>query len=314
LFAELCGWDVPDGKSPTPAQVYLAVGYKVNHVGTPSRWARLQVSELRREGILKTIDSILQAGRLDGGLAGSVWGKLGFAMNALYGKYGRAMLRPLSRRQHERRNNLNRQLEACLKWWRKLLTSYVPRAIPTSLEGLPVAVSYSDGEGSGGFGAALWHPSLRQPRAAFLEVPRQIRALWAMQKERDLSLEFSDIYEIEAIGPLVVASMWPDLLRGMLWIHFIDNEGALATLVRGSSRVASGNVLMSWTWQLVVELRAWLWCDRVESDSNPVDGLSRGRMQGPWSHVETASIPAALIRELQRELEVLRADRNSSTG
>ena len=55
---------------------------------------------------------------------------------------------------------------------------------------------------------------LRQPRAAFLKVPRQIQALRAMQKERDPRLEFSDIYEIEAIGPLVVASIWPDLLRG----------------------------------------------------------------------------------------------------
>ena len=118
--------------------------------------------------------------------------------------------------------------------------------------GLPVAVSYSDGEGSGGFGAALWHPALPKPLATFLKVPMQIRALWQLQKGR-FGSEFIDIYEIEALGPLVMATMWPEHLRGMFWINFIDSDAALASIIRGSSSVASGDVIISWTWSLVME-------------------------------------------------------------
>ena len=102
--------------------------------------------------------------------------------------------------------------------------------------------------------------------------------------------------------------MWPDLLRGMLWIHFIDNDAALASIVRGSSSVASGDVIISWTWRHVMELKAWLWVERVASKSNPVDGLSRGRLAGPWEHIEQVWIDLGSIRELQREVEFLRAE------
>lgn len=202
---------------------------------------------------------------------------------------------------------MNRQLRSCLEWWLKLLHTHVPRAIPFSLMGLPVVVSYSDGEGSGGFGAALWHPALPRPRAAFLKVPRQIWSLRQLQKEW-FGSEFTNIYEIEALGPMVVATMWPELLHGMLWIHFIDNDAALSSIVRGSSSVAAGDAIISWTWLSVMDLKAWLWIDRVASKSNPVDGLSRGRKDGPWKCVENAWIDPALIRELQQEVEALKAD------
>ena len=50
-----------------------------------------------------------------------------------------------------------------------------------------------------------------------------------------------DIFEIEAVGPALI--LWNWLSRfpsNCLWIHFIDSEGALASLVKGSSAVLSG--------------------------------------------------------------------------
>ena len=51
----------------------------------------------------------------------------------------------------------------------------------------------------------------------------------------------------------------------------------------------------------IARLGVWPWFDRVVSKANPVDGLSRGRLAGPW-RLRSISLPAALLSSLRREL------------
>ena len=53
-----------------------------------------------------------------------------------------------------------------------------------------------------------------------------------MQRQRIVD-ECHDIYEIEAVGPLIILATWPGLLSQALWIHCIDKTAAQATLVMG---------------------------------------------------------------------------------
>ena len=69
---------------------------------------------------------------------------------------------------------------------------------------------------------------------------------------------------------------------GALWLHFIDNDAALATLVKGSSTVFAGECITAYTHQHIARLGVWPWFDRVASEDNPVDLLSRGKLEGPW--------------------------------
>jgi hypothetical protein len=39
------------------------------------------------------------------------------------------------------------------------------------------------------------------------------------------------------------------------------------------------------TWWKIQKLDVYAYFDRVESEANPVNGLSRGRMDGPWTQV-----------------------------
>ena len=93
---------------------------------------------------------------------------------------------------------------------------------------------------------------------------------------------FNDIFEVEAVGPLLVLHNFREELVDCLWLHFIDNAAALSSLVRGSSSVESGERITGLTWSRVVEVGCLPWFDRVESAANPTDGLSRGRLEGPW--------------------------------
>ena len=51
-----------------------------------------------------------------------------------------------------------------------------------------------------------------------------------------------------------------------------------------------------------MDLRCLPWFDRVASASNPVDGLSRGEVAGPWSFVQRASAPKGLLMAITAEL------------
>ena len=160
-------------------------------------------------------------------------------------------------------------------------------------------ITYSDGEGSdAGVGVGVRGGSLKSPLAAYLRIPREVRMLWSAQRHLTPTAG-NDIYEIEAVGPLVILATWPGLLAGSLWIHFIDNAAAQASFVRGSSSVISGDDIVGLTWETVAQQRIIPWFDRVESKSNPVDGLSRGRREGPWREVRQGELPRELLRRLR---------------
>ena len=86
-----------------------------------------------------------------------------------------------------------------------------------------------------------------------------------------------------------------------MWLHFIDNVAAQYSLVRGSSSIRAGDVVVGETWRKVQALNTFLYVDRVESEASPVDGLSRGKPDGPWQRVVRAKLPANLESLLTAE-------------
>ena len=55
------------------------------------------------------------------------------------------------------------------------------------------------------------------------------------------------------------------------------------------------------TWNYVQRRRAWPYFERVASESNPVDGLSRRDFRGPWGEVHKAEIPVQELLALACE-------------
>ena len=151
-------------------------------------------------------------------------------------------------------------------------------------------VTYSDGEGANaGLGIALWSSRCaRGPLAAYCETPEAIRRLWDKQK----AAEHRVIFLIEAVGPLALLTTFPKIMKGTVWTHYIDNVGAEYSLVKGSSSTNAGDIVVGETWRKISGLDISPYFDRVASESNPVDGLSRGRRHGPWEQVIKASSQA----------------------
>ena len=149
-------------------------------------------------------------------------------------------------------------------------------------------------------GVALWHYDGRPPLAAFMKIPLEIRRLWSTAHSTALRSErVNDIYSIEAVGPAILMEMYPKLLANELWVHFIDNVGSQMCLVKGSASCQCPDEVIGFTWEEVARLRTLLYTDCVASADNPVDGLSRGKFEGPWRRVQQARLPRDLIRRIQ---------------
>ena len=299
-FANLCGWDSPLRKSPLPSVRFRALGVFVDLSCLPLACGFIVVCDKRIDGIIDILYKIIQCKRLSSGLASSLCGKLVFTSSALAGTFGRAMMRAFRRRCYERRVYLNPQLRVAIDWWLRSLRFASPRPIPWHVADRPQVVTYSDGEGSdAGVGVAIWANCLDVPQAGMMDVPMNIRKLWSAQRAPNDG-ELHDIQEIEAIGPLIALATWPKILRGSLWLHFIDNNGALSCLVKGSSSCVGTDSIVGYTWKLVEKLDIFPWFDRVDSRSNPVDGLSRKDLRGPWQLIELVFPGCSLRAEIRR--------------
>ena len=305
-FVELCrvaGWEISEGRSPPPSSRFVVIGVELDLMEVPTGEAAIKVTKKRIEQLTAMLLKIRKADSLGSGEAASLTGKLGFTLCACFGRHGRAKLRPFIRRSYESRNALNTQLRSGIDFWLQFLNSHVPRQIPVFLDAMELAVSYSDGEGDkAGLGVAVWSAKCPgRPLAAFCEIPEQIRRLWDSQREAEA--QSSDIFLIEAIGPLALLQTFPKILKNSLWLHFIDNEAAQHSLVKGSSSIACGDVVVGETWKRIQQLGIYPYFDRVESKANPVDGLSRGRSDGPWERVIRARLPDDLEDKLKEALK-----------
>jgi len=155
-----------------------------------------------------------------------------------------------------------------------------------------VVISYSDGEGKyGQVGVAIWTQGNPIARAGAVRVPPSIRLSWDRKQTRN---RHNDIFEVEAVGPLVILHNFADELKDSLWMHFVDNAAALLSLVRGSSSVENGDFITGATWSRIVELGCFTWFDQVDSASIPTHGVSTGRFDGPWI-LEPISFPSAAV-------------------
>ena len=255
----------------------------------------------------------IQSKNLSAGASGKLYGRLSATTSQTHGRYGRAKLGPIKRRQYEHgMSHLTRQLLSSLWWWYHGLANRVPRPVPFgALRRSDPIITYSDGEGGdAGVGVVIFGDFAHQPKPVYLEIPAELRELWSLQKNRSKTGATTDIFEIEAIGPLIALLEWPHLLANRPWIHFIDNVGAQQALIKGSSNSLNGNVIAGITWNYVRKVGCWLWLGRVASASNPIDGVSRKVWkcdpnippQHQWSKVRRTKIPDAILKEIAQEL------------
>lgn len=257
---------------------------------------QLEIKADRKKDLLDEIDSILHVGLLDPGSAGKLKGKLMFGASQLWGKVGRAFLRPISERQYWKfpsntEFKLDVPLTESLRQWKKLVHAGPPRQIDLAQERLPDAVIFTDGftpdprssdVSPDRIGGVIFERRLKQPRQFTAVVPDEIKERWLERA--------TQIMPIEMLAPVVALSTFADRLVGADIFLFIDSESVEAALIKGYSSRSDMCEIITLFWDLALELKARIFIDRVSTDANPADWPSRNKLwigeAAGWSTVK----------------------------
>jgi hypothetical protein len=138
------------------------------------------------------------------------------------------------------------------------------------------AVIFTDGSPSDTgadpkIGGALFASWLTAPTGFGESVPNALVDRWMKKRSR--------ITFIELFGAVCAIAQWGSTLTGKRVSMFIDSEAALDGLIKGYSKSEEACELIAVFWQLVDEYQITVYLDKVSTDSNIADGLSRDRQQ-----------------------------------
>ena len=170
-LTQLTGWKLDDGKRQDMAETAIALGARAAIRPECLRWT---LSEDKAERWLRELNETIETGYWTGEEAGKWAGRLQWGTSLVWGRAGRAYLRPLywHRESGAAHGPLTRRHLACLRWWQRLLQEKQSRDFPwdDSEESGPAdLLVFTDAEGDGGAGAIVYatQPAHGTPRAVF---------------------------------------------------------------------------------------------------------------------------------------------------
>ena len=282
---QLAGIVLDPGKSQEPEECQPSLGVVFNFTDAVQKGSfAVEPKASRVHKLCEDIDGHMTADSLSPSAAARLAGKADFACSTLFGRTGRAFLSSLKARQYSECRNfkLTTSLKASMRGLQLLLRS-APRhfvAVDPPRES-PVLI-YVDGAAKSGdmqkAGDTRIGDEVLRIGAVCLDgkdiecgdwlVPTSVSSRW---KERKLQ-----VWMTETLAAPVAIMTWRERLANRSSFVFVDNNGALAALVKGYSGQLDGSELIAFFWVLAARCRISLFLDRVPSPANIADGPSRG--------------------------------------
>ena len=241
----------------------------------------MDVSAKRRKKIKGLTSEILRSRRLQSGLASSIFGKARFMLSPCFGCLGKACLQPIMERQYAKGTAaLNDEIEDSIEFIEFLCDYLPPLELPLIPSELDKVVIFSDAEGkqrdgdeapSGHLGAVVYHP-VHGRHYCYAQAPPEWVALFDKIKQR---ATYIGQFELAAALAAVI-SLPEEWLRGRPVEIWVDNSGAVGSLVKGYSGVADCAKIVNMFHFAIAKIGvASIWVDYVASESNPADVPSR---------------------------------------
>ena len=286
-----CGGALGPDKHKPPREQQVMLGVNVRMDGVLNEGTIL--FEPREETVHKIVDmseGLLRKRSCTPAEAAKLRGMASWAAGNTFGRIGRLGLRALKTRQYQKDDSthLDEQLQMGLRFLVEVLPRLGPRTArivgPTPR---PVVV-YSD---------ASWPESMSMEEAVRTGEPPRLGwvAFTPGERPRGFSMalgrEFvsvlfpreTQILAAEAVAILTALIVSPEIFRGKEVVWFVDNEAAVSSLIRGTSRAEDVGHIAACTQLAMMELSCSTWFEWIDSASNPADGLSRDGVSDQWT-------------------------------
>jgi hypothetical protein len=262
--------DVPPGAEGPLLGHHVKLAFPPELRNTPSRIAN----------IAGMVGEALRTDSLSERCAGELAGKSGFACSALWGRCGRAALKPVFARQHRRvhsNKRLSKQLRAALLWLRRVFVEVPARPILLRPSGHHL-VAYSDAAGTGCIAAVLFPGAPRVPLWTRAFVPPELVARFCKRA--------TQIHMYEALAALLLLETFRAFLTSRELVLFVDNASAKGSLVRGFSSAEDLCAVASAFWEVCAHGRINPYFEWVPSKLNVADGPSRPEEPGSMAFLQ----------------------------
>ena len=306
----------PDKHKPTRTQqVMLGVNVRMDNIlceGTvlfePREETTHKVKEMARAILLKKTCTPAEAAKLRGVAS--------WAAGNTFGRVGRLGLRALKTRQYDKDAGalLTEDLLMGLRFLVEIMPEIGPRetrilgptprpTIVYSDASWPQWMSMDEAVDKGEpprLGWVIFAPGER-PQAFSMELGRQFVAALFPRK--------TQILAAEAVAVLTALVLAPHTLANRELVWFIDNEAALSSLVRGTSKAEDVGHVAACTQLAMLEHSCAAWYEWIDSASNPADGLSRDGIRDQWTLKQGWEITEIPPEEFQRVAEYMAQDK-----
>ena len=239
----------------------------------------LGIAAERATRLAEAIEAMLEVGVCAPAEAARMAGRLGFASSWAQGRFGRALMQPLYRQQEGSGSEIGRALRyALLAFLHLLRRGWRPRRFRFDWRRWrPTVKIWTD---------AAWEPESADPAMVAFVVffpaeGRGVRERWVYGYARvpdDIMERFCQrvqyIGQLEILAAIAVYYSVPELYERQA-VHWIDNTGAVAALVKGYAR-APDSVRMVHAFAAFMLGRAMsVWFEYVPSKANIADLPSR---------------------------------------
>ena len=217
----------------------------------------VMIQEALREMILLPFAATKLAGRLQWAICGG------------RSKAGRSYLKALFAQANKPMPGfaVSIRLRQALEYFLELLSVRPPSVWRTLVEDRCHLRTWTDASGVDGIICAV----------VFFEKDWFYTVAVVPQKVRETLLPRGDnqIGLLELLGPILVLGTWFEWVSSSVWSSWIDNQGSLHNLLKGSSLSPEMNFLVGQFWLSLTAVQSSLFVERVESSSNVADGPTR---------------------------------------
>lgn len=225
----------------------------------------------RVKELCEVLDEVLNAGSLTRGDGEKLRGRLLFASGQLFGRKARNLVRKLSKHVQSNCKGLSDETVVALKNIRTILTQNLPRRIKGQLSShlhFYVDASYDD-RGYSGIGGVVYDEYGNMLGFFSEEVSSDL--INAIKQDGQVTI----IQELEMLALVTATEMWCPKWNHHRFVAFTDSESVRHSFLKSWSMNENNNTLLERVFTVEEKFGCQIWLERVPSQSNPSDYLSR---------------------------------------
>ena len=214
------------------------------------------------------LKSCANKGAMSSGLASKMAGRLNFAAQNCFKRFGRAMIRPFYEHQYasRRRNHCSPLLLNAVRWWVNVFEKDLHQTVQLKHKDRVLDL-FCDASGC-------------PPILAGVVIGKYDCEYFVMKVSQTMVNKFQDrddnqIMGLELLAILVGLETFTHKLKGASVRIWTDNAGGELALKKQAGKASDHNALVHLVWTKAAEINAGLYINRVPSCENIADGPTR---------------------------------------